>query len=269
MKKLKLGLILGLMVIMMFLITMIPTQAAITSYNVALSGVEINYSGSYGNEAFFQRTNYGYDDGYIYFGFPTYQSLELVSANDANLIDGIWTISSTNINYRYMYIGYYELDIYTYKYQFAVDRDGTGNIDIVFVYGTGGTTDQRFDNDIYITASQASLFTWMLKDDSQDSVTQAFQSGYEEGQSDYGYLVNGVWVTANDWGNDRYQDGLAQGPQDALAIRNMIPGILGVMIAFFFQIASISVLGISILDILALTLGITVTIFLLRVFLNR
>ena len=268
MKKLKLGLILGLMFIMMFIITMIPVKAAVVPYQIALQGVEINYTGSYGNEAFFQRTNYGYDDGLIYFGYPTYQNLDLVSANDANLIDGTWTFSSSNINYRYMYIGFYELDLYTYKYKMVVDRDVNGNIDIIFDFGTGGTTDQRYD-DLYITQSQAAVFTWTLRDDTDNSSVIAFQSGYAEAESTYGYLVNGVWITANDWGNTRYAAGLSQGPQDALAIRNLIPGILGVMIAFFFQVASISVLGISVLDILALTLGITVTIFLLRVFLNR
>jgi hypothetical protein len=262
MKKLKLSLLLGLMVIMMFLITMIPSKAAIIPYNVVLPGVEINYvDGANGNIAFYQRTTYGYDNGFIYFGYPNYQDIGV----GGNLVDGEWTFSSSNINYRYMYIGYYEFDIYTYDYYIEVSTRVDGDIDIFIL----STDDPRYQLDLLISDTTADNSTWTLKDDSQDSVTQAFQSGYEEGQSDYGYLVNGVWVTANDWGNDRYQDGLAQGPQDALAIRNMIPGILGVMIAFFFQIASISVLGISILDILALTLGITVTIFLLRVFLNR
>lgn len=262
MKKLKLSLILGLMFIMMFVITMIPTKAAIISYNVALQGLEINYvSGVNGNVAFYQRTTYGYDNGYIYFGYPNYQDIGV----GGNLVDGEWSFSSSNIEFRYMYIGYFEFDIYTYDYLIDVFTRPNGDRDIFII----ATTDPRYQQDLFMTWTTTNNSLWLLKDDSQDSVTQAFQSGYQEGQSDYGYLVNGVWVTANDWGNDRYQDGLAQGPQDALAIRNMIPGILGVMIAFFFQIASISVLGISVLDILALTLGITVTIFLLRVFLNR
>jgi hypothetical protein len=107
--------------------------------------------------------------------------------------------------------------------------------------------------------------------------TGAYDKGYNDGydngfntaEQQYGYLSDGNFLDALTYGNQRYNEGLSQGPQDALAIRNMIPGILGVMIAFFFQIASISVLGISVLDILALTLGITVTVFLIRVFLNR
>lgn len=237
-------------------------KAAIVPYNSALQGLEINYiSGANGNVAFYQRTTYGYDEGYIYFGYPNYQDIGI----GGNLVDGEWTFSSTNIDYRYMYIGYFEFDIYTYDYWIDVYTNVNGSRDIYIIQ----TDDPKYQLDLFISDVTADNSNWKLKDDSQDSVTQAFESGYSQGQSDYGYLVNGVWVNANDWGNDRYNDGLAQGPQDALAIRNLIPGVLGVMIAFFFQIASISVLGISVLDIIALTLGITVTMFLLRVFLNR
>ena len=45
----------------------------------------------------------------------------------------------------------------------------------------------------------------------------------------------------------------------------MIPGILGVMFAFFFQLASISVLGVTALDLIALLFGVGIVLLILKV----
>jgi hypothetical protein len=116
---------------------------------------------------------------------------------------------------------------------------------------------------------------------STSTFVQLYQQGYDAGelngfegaQSIYGILVNGTYQTAQQYSitsfNDGYAEGLTQGSTNALAIRNMIPGILGVTFAFFFQLASISFLGISALDLIGAVITIATSIFIIRIFLNR
>jgi hypothetical protein len=100
-----------------------------------------------------------------------------------------------------------------------------------------------------------------------------YDAGYERGSQDYGIVDGDDFLTADEWGvlqyNIGYSNGLDQGPENTLAIRNMIPGILGVTFAFFFQLASISFLGISALDLIGAVITITTVIFIIRIYLNR
>ena len=116
---------------------------------------------------------------------------------------------------------------------------------------------------------------------STSTFVQLYQQGYDAGElngfegaeSIYGILVNGTYQTAQQYAitafNEGYAEGLTQASTNALAIRNMIPGILGITFAFFFQLASISFLGISALDLIAGVITIATAIFIMRIFLNR
>jgi uncharacterized membrane protein YeaQ/YmgE (transglycosylase-associated protein family) len=63
-----------------------------------------------------------------------------------------------------------------------------------------------------------------------------------------------------------YSDGLAQGPEDALAIQNMLPGILGAVFAFVFQVFSVNVLGISVMSIIVVLAGAAAAIMVFKLF---
>ena len=256
--KIKIILMFGIVLSMFFIYDV--NVNAIEEYQTNLIGVEISYSGSNGNEAFYQRTNYGLENGYIYFGYPNRQNM---GEQTPILPDGDYTIYSTNEKLRYMYLGVYLLDIYTYTYEFEVLRQSSGDIQLNVIT----TTDPQWVNDRVIDDLEADYATWRLKDDriDEESVQSAYESGYDDAKNDYGYLMNGVYETASSWGQSRYNDGLAQGDANALSLQNMIPGVLGVFIAFFFQMASISVLGVSVLDLLALMFGVGVALLIFKV----
>jgi hypothetical protein len=129
---------------------------------------------------------------------------------------------------------------------------------------------QDIPGDLYVSILNQNLAV-------EQDVTNAFNSGYSNGAidgyneaiEDYAIIYNGSYITASQWGTLQYQEGLSQGPENTLAIRNMIPGILGVTFAFFFQLASISFLGISALDLIGAMITIATSIFIIRIFLNR
>jgi hypothetical protein len=117
----------------------------------------------------------------------------------------------------------------------------------------------------------------LIQTDTYDVYNIGYELGYQNasdeafklGSETYGIYYDGQLLTASQYGNIKYNQGLAQGPEDTLAIRNMIPGILGITFAFFFQLASISFLGISALDLIAGVITIATAIFIMRIFLNR
>lgn len=58
-------------------------------------------------------------------------------------------------------------------------------------------------------------------------------------------------------------------PRDNMAITDFIPGLMGVVFGFFFQLASISVMGISLLDILVLLFALGVVLLILKIFTGK
>jgi hypothetical protein len=93
---------------------------------------------------------------------------------------------------------------------------------------------------------------------------QGYDKGYEEG---YDYFDQFESDDIYDDGySDGYSDGIAQGMDDILAIRNMIPGILGVIFAFFFTLSTINVLGISILNIIVAMASIAIGLAIFKLF---
>lgn len=194
---------------------------------------------------------------------------------NGTLPDGHYRIASgVNAAYRYLYIGNLEFDVYSYYYEFELIK-GTNSIQIY--WESNGTNDPRYENtsgnDVDVAVSGIDLDDWYLViyNSLYDSVVayegaygNGYGSGYEQGKEDYAYDDNGNYVDAATWGQQQYQNGLSQGESNSLAIQNMIPGILGVMIAFFLQLASISVLGVTILDLIVLMFGLSIVLLLFR-----
>ena len=64
----------------------------------------------------------------------------------------------------------------------------------------------------------------------------------------------------------RYNLGLSDADAGAIEMTQFIPGILGSVFGFFFQLASIQFLGISILEVLSAFLAVAVVLMILKVF---
>ena len=109
-----------------------------------------------------------------------------------------------------------------------------------------------------------------------------FNEGYSQGENDTDdYYLNevipGVQDTYEGYGyqqaydeffDSRYQAGYSDAQTEGPALISYIPGILGVVMGFFFQIASIEFAGVSILDVLVAVFGITVALLLFKIFLG-
>jgi hypothetical protein len=187
-------------------------------------------------------------------------------------------INSFNIGLQYAIILVQDIEYNVTLNDLLIEWYDTGDLDISWTswdnlndYLISFTYDpQDIPSDLYISILNQNLAV-------EQDVTNAFNSGYSNGATDgyneaiedYGYLYNGSYISASQWGTLQYQEGLDQGPENTLAIRNMIPGILGVTFAFFFQLASISFLGISALDLIGAMITIATSIFIIRIFLNR
>lgn len=270
-KKLKLIVLFIGLVIALYSVIFFSPQAItpVTGNYERLDGVTWTYDGGANQAQWESQFNSGWLfalDGYGYLDYDGAGTL-----GNGLLPNGDYYLNSTNSRYSILEIGPLVFNIFFYDYEFGFTKTSTDiTIDMVF------TNDPFWQGtfEIAFTADEQDYMEIRIKDNDADSTYEAglndgYNKGYEDSKEVYGYFNNDEWFTALDWGIEQYQSGLSQGPQDALAIRNMIPGILGIFIAFFFQIASVTVLGISALDIIALIFGIAVTLFLIRVFLNR
>jgi hypothetical protein len=186
--------------------------------------------------------------------------------------DGNYTFSSTNSRYSILQIGQLELNIFEYSYEFEISKGLSYEIQFI------QTDDLLYSGMTIILdyASQPSDYMFLrIYDNAYDEINrvqtynEGFTNGYSRGLNDFAIEVDGELIGASEWGVIQYNLGLAQGPENTLAIRNMIPGILGVTFAFFFQLASISFLGISALDLIGAVITIATSIFIIRIFLNR
>ncbi len=97
-------------------------------------------------------------------------------------------------------------------------------------------------------------------------IDYAYQRGYDNGKIDYGYDYNGTIIP----GQNAYDNGYAKGTQESgdlkAQIINFVPGVLGSIFMFFFQLGQIGILGITILDILGIVVLISGLIFLIKFF---
>lgn len=99
----------------------------------------------------------------------------------------------------------------------------------------------------------------------------AYDDAYEDAKTLYGYYDNDLaqWLSASTYGSLRYSQGQADANANVIALKGFIPAILGTVFAFFFQVASIGVLGISILDIIGALFGIVILLFVIKMLLGK
>src|SRR5690554_1358082 len=98
------------------------------------------------------------------------------------------------------------------------------------------------------------------------SFQDGYDYGYEYGMNDYGYDDNGIIIP----GENAYDLGYARGTQESGELKaqiiDFVPGVLGAIFMFFFQLGQIGILGITILDILGIIVLISGLIFLIKFF---
>lgn len=278
--KLKIGLIFGIILSMFFIYDVSVNASSYwdfdlsygtqSTFNVQDQQIDMTYSlnGASGTYSYYLSLDF----------YQTFQGLAIYDYDgngplgNGTLPNGYYKITSgVNSAFRYLYIGYLEFDIYQYNYDFELVK--TGNSLTIYWSDTNDPNYENLNgNDVDVVISGIDLDDWYLMvynelyiADEEAYKQAGYNIGYDDAKSDYGYLVNGVWVAASSWGQSRYNDGLAQGDANALSLQNMIPGVLGVFIAFFFQMASISVLGVSVLDLLALMFGVGVALLIFKV----
>lgn len=270
-KKLKLiVLFIGIVIAFYVLIFFSPKAITpVTGNYERLDGITWEYGGGSNQAQWESQFNSGWLFALDGYGYLDYDGA--VNLGNGLLPNGSYYINSTNSRYSILEIGPLVFNIFFYDYEFDFTKTST---DIIIDMVSTNDPFWQGTFEIAFTADEQDYMEIRIKDNDAISAYDAglndgYTKGYEDSKEVYGYFNDNEWYSALDWGIEQYQSGLSQGPQDALAIRNMIPGILGIFIAFFFQIASVTVLGISALDIIALIFGIAVTLFLIRVFLNR
>ena len=268
-----------LMTIMAFGISTTETQAYnrhwvqdSTEDQFKLTSDDINMTFSLtstGTKSFFLNGwNQQFTNGFIIYDYDGSGSLD-----NGVLPNGYYEIESgVNARYQYLYIGSLEFKIYEYSYEFSVTH---GTNDTLTIQWVGSGTNDPFmpsTSFVYDYGQSTNLEYITIFDNLYDGIIDfaagvqvGLIDGFNDGRDYYAYEDNGSYYTATYWGNQRYQDGLSQGESNSLAIQNMIPGILGVMFAFFFQLASISVLGVTALDLIALLFGVGIVLSLIHI----
>jgi hypothetical protein len=243
--------------------------------DIEIDFYEVNSSGSYIS----QITSYDHwhqmTNGYVVFNLDdtTYDFTAILD-------DGYYKLSGWNESaYQYLYMFGLEFDIHNYYYEFELVWITSSEVYIYWSFN--GTNDPAYENssgndvDVnvklynasqqYITAFKNNYL--VNYEGYNEGYEDGRQEGYIEGATIYGYVdENGDYYSATSWGLQEYQRGLNQGASDTLSLQNMIPGVLGVFLAFFFQVMSISVLGVSILDIIVLMFGVAVVLLLFKTF---
>jgi hypothetical protein len=238
---------------------------------IQLNNVQFSFTGSGSNS---NTWNDQLNAGFLFFtngwGYLDYDGAGTLG--NGLMPQGIYTIYSTNPRYSILQIGQIELNILEYTYIIDFNKGS------VYSFDFSGSTDPLFDTaiiELYDISSPSDYMYFRIYDNAYDEINrveiynEAFLNGREIGRNEYAIEDDGQIYTASEWGVIQYNLGLAQGPENTLAIRNMIPGILGVTFAFFFQLASISFLGISALDLIGALITIATSIFIIRIFLNR
>lgn len=245
--------------------------------DIEIDFYEVNSSGNTflghfytGDEHWHQMSN-----GYVVY------NLDQVNYDFTTMLDdGYYKLSGWEGSpYQYLYMFGLEFNIHDYYYQFEIDWTLGGSTEIVEItWVFNGTNDPNFEiggndvdltlefykpEDLYITAYKSN---YNLVQSYEEGLEDGYNDGLTDGRNEFGYRDEDTLYSATLWGYMEYQRGLSQGQSDTLALQNMIPGVLGTMIAFFFQMASISVLGVSVLDILVLFFGIGIVLLVFKTF---
>jgi hypothetical protein len=242
--------------------------------DIEIDFYEVNSSGTFiGNvtslQHWHQMTN-----GYVVYNLDQ-SNYDFTSMLD----DGYYKLNGWDESaYQYLYMFGLEFDIHNYYYEFELTWSGN---EVTIWWTFNGTNDPAYENssgndvDVNVKLHNASeQYITAFKNNylvNYEGYAEGYedgrQEGYIEGATIYGYVdENGDYYSAESWGLQEYQRGLNQGAGDTLSLQNMIPGVLGVFLAFFFQVMSISVLGVSILDIIVLMFGVAVVLLLFKTF---
>ena len=239
--------------------------------DIEIDFYEVNSSGSFiGNitalEHWHQMSN-----GYVVYDLDN-TSYDFTALLD----DGYYKLSPQSESvYSHVYMFGLEFNNRDYSYHFELVWTTSSELYIYWVDTYYPIYENSSGNDVDVNlvlhnASQQYISayntTYDLLKDYEDGVEDGYANGLADGREDFGYRDGDSLYNANLWGALEYQRGLSQGQSDTLALQNMIPGVLGTMIAFFFQMASISVLGVSVLDILVLFFGIGVVLLVFKTF---
>jgi len=198
-------------------------------------------------------------------------------------------VSSTNSNYKYIYFynsGYLvQVDIYnSLGTAFVIfDHVGVGNEFVITMaddfsfYNYGDTFIYIVDESERAVASYESGYSEgydrgvgsvdaLLDLDpidtyDDDSFEAGYSSGFSVARSLYGSLVEGSWLS--------YSDGLENGADMHYALLDFVPSVLGLFIGFFFQLSSVSALGVSALDILGALFAISIVLLFFKIFVSK
>src|SRR5690554_344428 len=99
-----------------------------------------------------------------------------------------------------------------------------------------------------------------------DGYDNGYYYGYQAGKNEFGYDDNGIIIP----GESAYDLGYSRGTQESGELKaqiiDFVPGVLGAIFMFFFQLGQIGILGITILDILGIIVLISGLIFLIKFF---
>ena len=200
------------------------------------------------------------------------------------------TVSSTNPNYKYIY--FYE-SISGYLAQAEI-YNGSGPVSVIFDHVVGDefvitlADDFSFYNYgetlIYIVDESERIVSSYERGYSEgydrgvgsvdalldldpidtyddDSFEAGYSSGFSVARSLYGSLIEGSWLS--------YSDGLENGADMHYALLDFVPSVLGLFIGFFFQLSSVSALGVSALDILGALFAISIVLLFFKIFVSK
>jgi hypothetical protein len=198
-------------------------------------------------------------------------------------------VSSTNSNYKYIYFynsGYLvQVDIYnSLGTAFVIfDHVGVGNEFVITMaddfsfYNYGDTFiyivdeseravasyergySEGYDRGVGSVDALYDLDPIDTYDD--DSFDAGYSSGFSVARSLYGSFVEGSWLS--------YSDGLENGADMHYALLDFVPSVLGLFIGFFFQLSSVSALGVSALDILGALFAISIVLLFFKIFVSK
>lgn len=197
---------------------------------------------------------------YFIFNFSDNIPRSLIYGNDyieisVNTNFGIMLTDRDDLNWDLFFYNDFNDDDYfiAYDYNYITNLNDSLSRDIIDAYNTGfrNGKDKGLDEGLEIAKDM-------------------YADGYDEAKRDYAYYDSDsdTYISARAYGLIRFQEGLGEGDSLELQIYNFLPGVLGSIFLFFFQIASIKFMGISLLSIISLVIGVAAIVFLIRFFLK-
>ena len=222
--------------------------------NISIGHIR-DYNGSARSRiVFYDSTSPDTLKGEVYLG-------DILGANDNQVLSGAALIDISQLSF------YTPGDTYTISYAIFFTSISLAVAQTSIIDG--------FDMYIYVP-SIFDVYDQAIKDSYyyygyDEGYEDAYDDGFEDGRNAYGYYdsITQQWISAVNYGSEQYNLGENQASSNAIALKGFIPAILGTVFAFFFQVASIGVLGISILDIIGALFGIVILLFVIKMLLGK